>query len=80
MTVDLFDPDQLRDSDPEDGYCGFREMLAGKTNKLYCTLFTAGGSLKHGEELHFKNRWSFSIQDDFVSPDLEPDFWVGVPK
>ena len=80
MTVDLFDPDQLRDSDPEDGYCGFREMLAGKTNKLYCTLFTAGGSLKHGEELHFKNRWSFSIQDDFANPDREPDYWVGLPK
>ena len=80
MTVDLFDPDQLRDSDPEDGYCGFREMLAGATNKLYCTLFTAGGSLKHGEELHFKNKWSFSIQDDFVNPDREPDYWVGLPK
>ena len=80
MTIELFDPDQLRNSDPEDGYCGFRDMLAGATNKVYCTLFTAGGSLKHGEELHYKNKWSFSIQYDFVNPDREPDYWVGLPN
>ena len=36
--------------------------------------------LNTGESLHFKTTWSFSYQPDFVSPDREPDFWVGVPK
>ena len=84
LTVTLNNPeDQLRDSvegSTEKGYTGFREMLGGESNKLYCSFLSTGGTLEWGEELHFNTTYSFSIQDDFVNPDREPDYWVGVAK
>ena len=60
------------------GYAGFREMLAGASNKLYFQFGGTSFNMAWGEELHFNNVWSFSIQDDFRTPEGEPDFWVGV--
>ena len=73
--------DQFKSSsDDGKGYAGFREMLGGISNKLYCSAFSNPCVMKAGEHLHFKTTWSFSYQPDFVTPDCEPDFWVGVPK
>ena len=84
MTLTIGNPeDQFRDShenSTEYGYAGLREMLGGTSNKLYCQFFTIPGTLEWGEELHFNTTWSFSIQDDFVNPDRDPDYWVGVIK
>jgi hypothetical protein len=82
MTVDLFNPEhQLMSSDKNGkGYVGFREMLGGGSNKLYCSMFSNPGMLEHGSEFNYSTRWAFSIQDDFVNPDREPDYWVGLPK
>ena len=82
MTVDLLNPEhQLMSSDKNGkGYVGFREMLGGGTNKLYCSMFSNPGVLEHGSEFNYSTRWAFSIQDDFVNPDREPDYWVGLPK
>ena len=81
MTVDLLNPEhQLMSSDKNGkGYVGFREMLGGGSNKLYCSMFSNPGMLEHGSEFNYSTRWAFSIQDDFVSPDREPDYWVGLP-
>ena len=81
ITISINNPeDQLRDSvegRTDKGYAGFREMLGGTSNKFYCSFLSTGGTLAWGEELHFNTTYSFSIQDDFVNPDREPDYWVG---
>ena len=80
MTVTLNTPeDQLRNSS-KNGYTGFREMLGGPSNKVYCSLYSITGALEWGEELHFNTTWSFSIRNDFKNPEGEPDYWVGLPK
>ncbi len=82
MTVTLNNPeDQLRDSREDGkGYAGYRDQGGAYANKLYCSLFSNSGTLYWGEELHFNTTYSFSIQEDFVNPDREPDHWVGLPK
>ena len=81
ITVDLLNPEhQLMSSDESKGYVGFREMLGGGSNKLYCSMFSNEGVLKYGTEFNYSTRWAFSVQDDFVTPDREPDYWVGLPK
>ena len=84
ITISINNPeDQLRDSvegRTDKGYAGFREMLGGTSNKFYCSFLSTGGTLEWGEELHFNTTYSFSIQDDFVNPDRDPDYWVGVKK
>ena len=84
ITISINNPeDQLRDSvegRTDKGYAGFREMLGSTSNKFYCSFLSTGGTLEWGEELHFNTTYSFSIQDDFVNPDREPDYWVGVIK
>ncbi len=82
MTVDLFNPEhQLMSSNTSGkGYVGFREMLGGGSNKLYCSMFSNPGMLEYGSEFNYSSRWAFSVQDDFVNPDRAPDFWVGLPK
>ena len=73
-------------NDPEERYngtstitpdVGMRNMDGGVMNKLYCATFSDSGRLAWGDELHFNSIYSFSIQDDFVNPDREPDYWVG---
>ena len=82
ITLKLNNPeDQLRDSTENTtvkGFAGFRDMV--NINKLYCSAFSNAKVLNWGEELHFNTTYSFSIQDDFVNPDREPDTWVGVAK
>ena len=81
MTIDLLNTEhQLMSSDESKGYTGFREMLGGGSNKVYCSMFSDEGMLKYGSEINFSTRWSFSIQDDFENPDREPDYWVGLPE
>ena len=80
MTVTLNNPEDQLMSPGSKGYTGFREMLGGGSNKLYCSLFSAPGNLAWGDELHFNTKWSFSVQNDFTNPTVEPDYWVGVPK
>ena len=80
MTVTLNNPEDQLMSPGSKGYTGFREMLGGGSNKLYCSLFNSSGALDWGEELRFNTKWSFSIQNDFTNPTVEPDYWVGVPK
>ena len=84
MTVTLNNPeDQLRDhleNSTTRGYVGLRDMLGRGTNKLYCSLFSKGATMKWGESLHFNTKWSFSVDAEFKNPSREPDFWVGVPK
>ena len=84
ITISINNPEeQMRDSvegSTKNGYSGFREMLGGSSNKFYCSFLSTGGTLEWGEELHFNTTYSFSIQDDFVNPDREPDHWVGVKK
>ena len=82
MTLTLNTPeDQLMNSAEgrtDKGYCGFREMLAGASNKIYCSFMSADVTpVAWGTELHFNTTWSFSIQNDFVPPTEEPDYWVG---
>lgn len=78
ITIDLYNTEhQLMSSDAKKGYTGFREMLAGGSNKIYCSMFSTPGELQRGTELNFKTRWSFSVQEDFVNPEGEPDYWVG---
>ena len=82
MTVTLNNPkDQLRNSREDGkGYVGLRDQGSNYANKLYCSFFTDKGTLAWGEELHFNTVYSFSIREDFVNPDREPDRWVGLPK
>ena len=82
LFVTLHTPEDQFKSSSNDGkgYAGLREMLGGISNKLYCSAFSNPCVMNTGESLHFKTTWSFSYQPDFVSPDREPDFWVGVPK
>ena len=82
MTVTLNNPeDQFRDSREDGrGYAGLRDQGSSYANKLYCSIFSNAGTLAWGEELHFNTVYSFSIQEDFVNPDREPDRWVGLPK
>lgn len=63
---------------PEQGYAGIRNMQGGTTNKIYGSLFSAGGELEWGDELHFNTTWSFSYQPGFTAPTAEPDRWVGL--
>ena len=77
--------DQFRNSvenSEEAGYAGIRNMpgsngLGSTTNKIYCSAFSAGGEMEHGESLNFNSCWSFSYEPDFVNPDREPDRTVG---
>ena len=82
MTVTLNNPeDQLRNSvenSTAKGYTGFRDQGGSYANKLYCSLFSQSGTLYWGESLNFNTTYSFSIQEDFVNPDREPDYRVGV--
>lgn len=82
ITLKLNNPeDQLRDSTENTtvkGFAGFRDMV--NINKLYCSAFSNAKVLNWGEELHFNTVYSFSIQEDFLNPDREPDHWVGLAK
>ena len=72
--------DQLRNSvenSTEQGYIGVRDMNGAATNKVYCSCFSAGGEMAHGESLRFNSTWSFSYEPDFVAPDRQPDRTVG---
>lgn len=76
--------DQFRNSveNSEDkGYAGLRNMpangMGGPTNKIYCSCFSAGGEMEHGESLNFRSGWSFAYEPDFVAPDRTPDRTVG---
>ena len=83
MTVTINNPeDQYRSPavGKNKGYAGFRDMLGGAQNKLYIQFGGTNFDMKWGEELHFNTKWSFSIQNDFKNPTVEPDHWVGVPK
>ena len=80
MTVTLNNPEDQLMSPGSKGYTGFREMLGGASNKLYCSLFNSPGTLDWGDELRFNTKWSFSIQNDFRTPDREPDYLIGVKK
>ena len=80
MTVTLNNPeDQYRDTAKTNGYAGFREMLGGGSNKLYCSVLS-DSAMSWGESLHFNTCWSFSFDANYKNLDREPDFWVGVPK
>ena len=81
ITIDLLNPEhQLMSSDEREGYTGFREMLGGGSNKIYCSMFSDEGRLAYGTEFNYSTRWAFSIQDDFETPAGEPDYWVGLPS
>ena len=76
--------DQFRNSvenSEDSGYAGLRNMPAngvgGPTNKIYCSCFSAGGEMEHGESLNFRSGWSFAYEPDFVAPDRTPDRTVG---
>jgi hypothetical protein len=51
--------------------------MGGPTNKIYCSCFSAGGEMEHGESLNFRSGWSFAYEPDFVAPDRTPDRTVG---
>jgi hypothetical protein len=76
--------DQFRNSvenSEDSGYAGLRNMpangMGGPTNKIYCSCFSAGGEMEHGESLNFRSGWSFAYEPDFVAPDRTPDRTVG---
>lgn len=62
----------------KNGFAGLRDMQAGSTNKIYCSLFSEVGSLRRGDELHFSSTYSFSYEPNFQNPVGEPDRWVGL--
>ena len=77
MTVEIMNPDdQFMGSTNKKSYLGIRDMLGGAQNKLYFTFGTSEPTIKHGEELHFVNKWSFSYEKGFENPDREPDVTV----
>ncbi len=77
MTVEIMNPDdQFSYATNKSSYLGIRDMLGGSQNKLYFTFGTAEPTLKHGEELHFVNKWSFSYHEGFENLDREPDVTV----
>ena len=76
--------DQFRNSvenSEDSGYAGLRNMpangMGGPNNKIYCSCFSAGGEMEHGESLNFRSGWSFAYEPDFVAPDRTPDRTVG---
>ena len=76
--------DQFRNSvenSEDSGYAGLRNMpangMGGPTNKIYCSCFSAGGEMEHGESLNFRSGWSFAYEPDFVAPERTPDRTVG---
>jgi len=84
VKITVGNPEEMyRDSvptsvNPEQGYAGIRNMQGGTTNKIYGSLFSAGGELDWGDELHFNTTWSFSYQPGFTAPTTAPDRWVGL--
>ncbi len=77
MTVEIMNPDdQFSYATNKSSYLGIRDMLGGSQNKLYFTFGTGNPTLKHGEELHFVNKWSFSYHEGFENLDREPDVVV----
>ena len=77
MTVEIMNPDdQFMGATKKKSYLGIRDMLGGAQNKLYFTFGTSEPTIKHGKELHFINKWSFSYHEGFENPDREPDVTV----
>ena len=77
MTVEIMNPeDQFMGATSKKSYVGLRDMLGGAQNKIYFTFGASQPTLKHGEELHFINKWSFSYHEGFENPDREPDVLV----
>ena len=78
MTVEILNPEgQMISHAGGDGYIRLWDMNASQ-NKVYFTLFTLPRTLKWGTELNFRNKWSFSIHDDFKSPEGDPDVKIGI--
>ena len=78
--ISINNPSDMNMSSVDDGktgYTGIRDMQAGTSNKIYCSLFSEEGTLGRGDELHFNTTWSFSYEPDFVNPTTAPDRWVG---
>ena len=77
MTVEIMNPeDQFMGATNKKSYVGLRDMLGGAQNKIYFSFGTSEPTLKHGEELHFVNKWFFSYHEGFENPDREPDVLV----
>ena len=77
MTVEIGNPEQqFMGAASKKSYVGLRDMLGGNQNKVYFTFGTSVITLKHGEELHFVNSWSFEKIEGFENLDREPDVIV----
>ena len=75
MTVEILNPEHQFLACNDEGYLRIRDM-GDRFNKIYFSTFNETTTLKHGTELDYKSKWSFSYQSDFVAPDRAPDFVI----
>ena len=75
MSVEILNPDDQFLNCNEEGYLQVRDM-GERFNKIYFAPFNEGATMKHGSELNYKTKWTFSYEPDFVAPDREPDIFI----
>ena len=81
LTVAIHNPeDQFVGCSSTKGFVGLCDMLGGNQNKIYFAFGSAGMTLKHGEELHFVNSWTFEKVEGFENLDRTPDVSVIKPN